>query len=91
MLNRINNQFDNISASLDALQTRADNAFKSICEAIVEVREAVEERRSYVIRGAIPDNSYDLTIVPDEGDFRWCWSVSLFTMLAKPHNFQKVH
>ena len=72
-LDRANSQFDTISACLDSLQTKAQNAFKDISTAIDEVREAVEERRSYVIRGAIPDNTYDLTIIPDNGDFRWCW------------------
>lgn len=72
-LNRVNSQFDAISASLDSLQTKAEGAFKEISAAIAEVREAVEQKRSYVIRGAIPDDTFDLTVVPDDGEFRWCW------------------
>ena len=75
-LDRVNSQFDTISTCLDSLQTKAENSFKEISAAIAEVREAVEERRSFVIRGAIPDNLFDLTIIPENGDFRWCWLVS---------------
>lgn len=79
-LNRINEQFDSITASLDSLQSRAENAFQSISDAIGEVRESIEEKRTYVIRGAIPDDTFDLTIIPDDGEFRWCWLVSAYPL-----------
>ena len=88
-LRRTNEQFDTITASLDALQTKLDNTYKTLSDAIAEVREMVEERRSYVIRGAIPDNSYDLTIIPDEGDFRWVWFTDGSSGLAESSENRK--
>lgn len=50
-LDKVNADYDCILENLNSLADRAETAFKSIMTGIDEVREAVNERRSLVIRG----------------------------------------
>ena len=72
-INRVNDSYDCILATLDNLEREADSAFSKIKEGIEEVREAVKERRSLVIRGEVKDETYGLNIQPEGGSFRWFW------------------
>ena len=73
-LRKINSDYDCIEEGLTALTKKAESAYADILKGIDEVREAVAERRSLTIRGAVEDNSYDINLLPEEGEFRWVWS-----------------
>ena len=72
-LDKVNADYDCILENLNSLADRAETAFKSIMTGIDEVREAVNERRSLVIRGEVEDETHGLNITPEEGNFRWVW------------------
>lgn len=70
---KINADYDCILENLNALAASAETAFSSIMSGIDEVRQAVNERRSLVIRGEVTDETYGLNVSPEEGNLRWIW------------------
>ena len=72
-LSKVNADYDSILENLNSLAATAEAAFSSIMAGIGEVREAVNERRSLVIRGEVADETYGPNISPEEGNFRWIW------------------
>ena len=72
-LDKVNVDYDCILESLSVLEEKAESALAGIRLGIEEVREACNQRRSLLIRGEVQDESYGLTLIPDQGEFRWLW------------------
>ena len=90
-LQKINHFYDTIMECINHLEHKMDENYSICKKALTDVRESVNERRSFAIRGEVHEKTYDVNVVSCSGELRWAWLDIRLNLFMKLIQYYKVH